>query len=82
MRPPSLLIRLGRLCIALAAMWLLMHVVTPKLVELVPPVRDYANIVHETGIMPGALFYTDVPQTMDAIYNNRDAIRFFVNRGR
>jgi hypothetical protein len=30
--------------------------------------------------MPGSLYYTDVPQTVDGEMNNRDAIRYFSAR--
>jgi hypothetical protein len=35
--------------------------------------------VERTGIIPGALYYTDVPQSTDAEVNNRDAVRFLVH---
>ena len=76
--PPSSLTRLGRLCASLGAIWLFMHIVAPKLIELIPPLRDHARIVDQTGIAPGALFYTDLPQSIDGEFNNRDAIRYFV----
>jgi hypothetical protein len=44
--------------------------------------REYARVVEETGIMPGALFYTDIPQSIEAEFNNRDAIRYFVKQKR
>jgi len=37
-------------------------------------------VVQETDIMPGALFYTNVPQSSEAYTHNRDAIRYFVVR--
>jgi hypothetical protein len=63
----------------LAALWLLMRV-TPALVESIVPLRDYARVVNETGITPGALYYTDVAQSIDSEFNNRDAIRYLVGK--
>lgn len=78
---PSLPVRLGRLCVAAAVFWVL-YLVTPIFVESFPPLREYARVVEETGIMPGALFYTDIPQSIEAEFNNRDAIRYFVKQKR
>lgn len=50
-------------------------------VEHFGPMRDYARVVRDTGIAPGALYYSDVAQTNDAEMNNRDGIRYFVRRG-
>lgn len=70
--------RLLRLCIAVAALLFCMHVLSPFLLSHIAPLGKYAQVVDETGIIPGALFYTDVEQTRDGEFNNRDSIRYFV----
>lgn len=55
-----------------------MYIIGPFLVNNIARFKEYAQTVDETGITPGALYYTDVPQTQDAEANNRDAIRFMV----
>jgi hypothetical protein len=74
--PASLPRRLLRLCLALGALLLIMYVIAPFLVENIPAFNKYAQTVERTGIIPGALYYTDVPQSTDAEMNNRDAVRF------
>jgi len=77
---PPLARRLLRLAVALAALWLIVYVLAPFPVEHYGPMRDYAKVVDRTGITPGALYYNDVDQSLDAETNNRDAIRFLVNK--
>jgi hypothetical protein len=72
---------LVRLCLALAALWAVIQALAPLPVEHFAPVRDYARVVGETGIAPGALYYTDVAQSSDAEMNNRDSIRYRARRG-
>ena len=60
-------------------LWAL-YVVTPIFFEAFPPLREFNQVVQETDIMPGALFYTNVPQSSEAYTHNRDAIRYFVVR--
>ena len=79
-RQLSLKARLLRLGIALAALWLVMYVLAPLPLEYIAPMRQYARTVDRTGIIPGALYYTDVDQSIDAEFNNRDAIRFSVKK--
>lgn len=72
--------RLMSLLVALGGLWLVMYVIAPFMVENIKPFREYAQTVDETGIIPGALYYTDVPQSQEAEVNNRNAIRFYVNK--
>ncbi len=72
--------RLLRLAVAAALFWLIVFVLAPLPVKHFGPMRSYAEVVDKTGIAPGLLFYNDVPQTLDAEINNRDAIRFFANK--
>jgi hypothetical protein len=67
-----------RLCLALGVLAFITYVLAPLAIALLPPLRDYDRVVRETGITPGALYYSDVPQTVDGEFNNRDAIRFRV----
>ena len=73
---PPLATRLCRFGLAILFLLFLMYVVSPFLVKNFSPLGEYARVVNETGIIPGALYYSDVPQTVDAEFNNRDAIRF------
>lgn len=70
-----------RLLLVVAFFLFFMHLGSPFLIEHVPGLKTYANAVDETGITPGALYYTDVPQTVDGEMNNRDAIRYFTEHG-
>ncbi|MDR2056218.1 MAG: hypothetical protein LBQ10_10185 [Desulfovibrio sp.] len=69
-----------RFCFALTALWAVIHVLAPVPVEYFAPMRDYAQVVRDTGITPGALYYTDVTQSNDAEMNNRDSLRYFARR--
>ena len=72
--------RLLRLAVALGVLWLIIYVLAPLPVKYFGPMQNYARVVDRMGITPGALFYNDVDQSLDAETNNRDAIRFFVNK--
>ncbi|MDR1660476.1 MAG: hypothetical protein LBR94_09125 [Desulfovibrio sp.] len=72
--------RFLRFCLALTALWAVIHVLAPIPVEHFAPMRDYAQVVRDTGIAPGALYYTDVAQSSDAEMNNRDSIRYVARR--
>lgn len=71
----SLPVRLFRLFVAVGILVAIMYF-TPYLVDAIGPLREYDRVVKETGITPGALYYNDVPQTVDGEFNNRDAIRY------
>ena len=75
---PHLAKRLGRFAIALGFFWFIVYVVAPIPVKYFEPLRKYAEVVDRTNIKPGALYYSDVAQSLDSEINNRDAIRFFV----
>lgn len=77
---PSLTRRLLRLALAMGVLWLIVEVLAPLPVKHFGPMREYAKVVDRTGITPGALYYNDVDQSLDAETNNRDAIRFYVNK--
>lgn len=72
--------RLLRLAVALGLFWLVVFVLAPLPIKYFEPMRKYAEVVDRTGIVPGVLFYNDVPQSLDAEINNRDAIRFFSHK--
>ena len=75
---PGLRVRLSRLCLALGVLAFIVYILAPLAATSLPLLRDYDRVVKETGIRPGALYYSDVPQTVDGEFNNRDAIRFRV----
>lgn len=70
---------LARLCCAVAFLAALIWL-TPYLVAAFGPLREYNRVLEETGIRPGALYYSDVPQTVDGEFNNRDAIKYRVGK--
>lgn len=70
--------RLTRLALALGALFVIIYVLAPLPVQHFGPLKTFANAVDRTGIMPGALYYSDVEQTLEAERNNRNAIRYFV----
>ncbi len=61
--------------------WFIIWKVTPILVENIPALAHYGKVAEENDIMPSALYYNDVPVTMDAERNNRDTIRFLPRGG-
>lgn len=69
--------RLVRFGIALALLWFVIYVLAPVPVSRLGPMRDYARIVDKVGVQPGALYYSDVPVTVDAEINNRSTVRYF-----
>ncbi|MDR1777936.1 MAG: hypothetical protein LBR31_08945 [Desulfovibrio sp.] len=74
-------VRLARLTLALAALLFVVYGLAPLLVEHFGPMREYAAVVRDTGIDPGALYYSDVAQTNEAEMSNRDAVRYFARSG-
>jgi hypothetical protein len=78
---PSRLVRWLRLGTGLFLLYLL-YLVTPAFFEAFTPLRNFNQIVQETDIRPGAMFYNDVPQSIEAQMSNRDAIRYFVRQQR
>lgn len=79
-RQPTPAERLLRFGLAVSALIVIIYVLAPIPVEHFGPLKRYASVVDRTGIMPGALYYSDVEQTLEAERNNRDAIRYFVNK--
>ncbi len=61
--------------------WFIIWKVTPVLVDNIPALAHYGKVAEENDIMPSALYYNDVPVTMDAERNNRDTIRFLPHGG-
>lgn len=76
----SLLSRVVRLACGIAAIWLFFWVVTPIIVAHCPPLARYGAVAQENDIQPGALYYNDVPVTVEAERNNRDTVRFLPGR--
>jgi hypothetical protein len=73
---PSFCSRLTRLGLALVVLLGIVYGLAPLLLNSFAPLRAYDQIVRETDIIPGVLFYSEVPQTRDAEMNNRDSIRY------
>jgi hypothetical protein len=69
-----------RLGLALAVLLVVVYVLAPLPLQHFGPMRVYDQVVQETGITPGVLFYSEVPQTRDAEMNNRDSIRYLVGK--
>lgn len=66
----------ARLAVSLLILLCVVYFIAPILPARFAPMRDFAAVVDETGITPGALFYTDVPQSSAAELHNRDALRY------
>ena len=47
---------------------------TPFIVQFFPRWQAYVDTANEHGIEPGALYYTDVPVSLDAEQANRRAV--------
>ncbi len=73
---------IGALICALFFLWLLIWQVTPILVENIPALAHYGKVAKENDIMPGVLYYNDVPVTVDSERNNRDTVRFLPHGGK
>lgn len=76
----NMLFRLLRLVCGIAAIWFFFWVVTPVIVAICPPLARYGSVAQENDIQPGALYYNDVPVTVDAERTTRDTIRFLPGR--
>ncbi len=61
--------------------WLIIWKLTPILVDNIPAMAHYGKVAEENDIMPSALYYNDVPVTMEAERNNRDTVRFLPHGG-
>ncbi len=61
--------------------WLIIWHLTPILVDNIPALAHYGQVAKDNDIMTGALYYNDVPVTMDAERNNRDTIKFLPHGG-
>ena len=73
-------VRLMRLAAVLAVFLLIVYVLAPLPLAHFGPLREYDAVIQETGIRPGALYYTDVPQSAEAELHNRHTIRYFSNK--
>ncbi len=76
------LVEFTKLIGALFFIWVMIWKVTPILVDNIPALALYGKVAEENDIMPSALYYNDVPVTMDAERNNRDTIRFLPHGGK
>lgn len=70
-----------RLAAGLLIIWAVIWKGTPILVSLCPPLAHYGKVALENNIIPGALYYTDVPVAHEAEQSNRDTVRFLPHGG-
>lgn len=55
-------------------LWFFFGCVSPRLVPLIPAWQRYAEVQEETGLNSGALYYTDVPVSLECERANRAAV--------
>ncbi len=72
------LMQLFALCFGI---WFIIWKVTPVLVDAIPALAHYGQVAKDNDIMPGVLYYNDVPVTVEAERNNRDTIKFLPHGG-
>ena len=72
----SLLARLARLGLGLLILWVVVYVLAPLPVEHFGPMQTFAKAARENNIHPGAVYYTDVPDSTAAEMHNRATVRF------
>lgn len=60
---------------AVGALWLVAAVLNPFLEERIPAWKHFTHVVEEQGLDPGALYYTNVPQTQEAEAHMRQAVK-------
>lgn len=77
----TMFIQMLRLFCGLFIIWLLLWKGTPILVANCPALAHYGKVALENNIIPGALYYTDVPVSQEAEQNNRDTVRFLPHGG-
>lgn len=74
-------IQILRLFLGLFIIWVVIWKGTPILVAYCPALAHYGKVALENNIIPGALYYTDVPVSQEAEQNNRDTVRFLPHGG-
>ncbi len=67
---------LCQLCAIAFGIWFMIWQVTPVLVRNIPALAHYGQVAKDNDIMPGVLYYNDVPITVDAEIHTRNAVRF------
>ncbi len=72
--------RLLRLALAVSIVLLFVFVFAPFVIRHFPPMREFAQAVKEKDQNPGALYYTDVPDSTAAELHTRSTVRFFGNK--
>ncbi len=55
--------------------WIFFWVVTPYITSRSPAMTRYINVQDEYNLKSSALYYTDVPVTLDAVRDNLDSFR-------
>ncbi len=75
------LLGLIQLCASCIGIWFVIWHVTPILVDNIPALAHYGKVAKDNDIVPSALYYNDVPVTVEAERNNRDTIKFLPHGG-
>lgn len=78
----NMFVQVARLAGGLFIIWALLWKGTPILVAHCPALAHYGKVALENNIIPGALYYTDVPVSQESEQNNRDTVRFLPHGGK
>ena len=71
---PALHIRLFRLAIGVAVLILVVFLARYP-IKMIPAFNTYSEAVDKNGLHPGALYYSDVPVTLDSERYTRSAVK-------
>ena len=74
---PGIKQRLFRLLIGLLILCGIIFMLAPLPIEHFGPMNHYVKHAEQNDIHPGALYYSDVPSTVEAEFNSRDTVRYF-----
>jgi len=72
----NILFNYFKLIFGVFIIWAYFWVVHPLLIKHLPSFAHYLETAQKYNIDPSAIYYTDVPITLEAEMNNRDAVRF------
>lgn len=64
------------------ALWGFFGFVGPKMISMIPAWRQYCEVQDAYGLNSGAIFYTDVPVSLEAELANRAAVEAAMSRRR
>lgn len=72
---PSFFCNLLKLACWALGLWFFFSVLTPHMVALSPAWQRYGEVQEEHGLHSGAIYYSDVPVTLQAEEHVRQAVR-------